>query len=403
MKNKLITKVVAPICLAGAIAIGGCEADQGFSIMKNYPSLRTENIEEVYSKDEKFCYSEPGIFGEQIIETCNYDCGEPEKVSIIPFSEWSYENKLSDLEKKAIEIVPSEKCEFVDFYKKRINGSIRDEVFSIEDLTFLNSLLGGYLNSEKKIPSDRKNYLRIEKEIREKILVNYPFLVEGIPSRTKMNLTYPAVQMLSQEEFQTMKDLGYDVGADFLLIKDLAEIYSDVRDKLTREKVDCGITNEFLKDTKNLFQDSLIKLEKENKWKKKRLSASILELGNSKLAFTEVKRGTIDDRLRTIIEKPDQTSLLTDNFLKQKEIPIRFPGWTLFFTIPFGLVGPFLRTCLLTNYVKRDYDGFDFVENLAGGVFGTLILDSLHPLVYPLRILGPIAFEPIRKIFDLRS
>ncbi|MCG2718684.1 MAG: hypothetical protein L6408_07620 [Nanoarchaeota archaeon] len=70
--------------------------------------------------------------------------------------------------------------------------------------------------------------------------------------------------------------------------------------------------------------------------------------------------------------------------------------------IIFGLCFPFLRTFLLTLYTKRKYDFGDTLGNFSNLFLGGLILDSLHPLVYPIRNFAlPFVTEPIRKIFKL--
>ena len=411
MKINYLTKAIATIGLAGSLALSGCvSSKENFPIMDNYPQLKSGLGEsENYSEKFEFCYSESNLASEQAFEICNYETEEPAQFSK-PVK--TYEDRLSDLEEKAIKVVPSGRCEFVYFCKSRINEAISDGTFTLDDLTALDIFLGGYLKADKEILQSKIPYTAIEEEIRKRILPNYPFLIEDNLSKRKINISYPALNQLSEEEFLVMKNLGYAEGKEKLLIKDLARIYEDIQKILEiknrdKNREDCGVSNDFLQKTKELFQSDLIKIDNHLKDSSlnKRISVSFIELLNPDIffGFGRNKKLKYDDTLRTIIGKPDNSNWLTNYSFSDIKLPMKFPTWTLLLTAPLGAIGPFLRSTLLSKYVKRKYDGIDLTENIINGLLGSIILDSLHPLVYPLRLGIPILFEPIRKLTGWRK
>ena len=69
-----------------------------------------------------------------------------------------------------------------------------------------------------------------------------------------------------------------------------------------------------------------------------------------------------------------------------------------------GFIIPYLRKKLVLHYVSREMDKVDGYGLLVSSSLGFVYLDSLHPLVYPLRLFGGFAItEPIRTAIGFRS
>ncbi|MCG2718688.1 MAG: hypothetical protein L6408_07640 [Nanoarchaeota archaeon] len=78
----------------------------------------------------------------------------------------------------------------------------------------------------------------------------------------------------------------------------------------------------------------------------------------------------------------------------------RFPLWAM---LPLSIGLSVLRRTVLRAYViKRKDDPVDVLEPIMLGIMGPMILDALHPVVFPLRnIAVPFIEEPLRKVFGL--
>jgi len=77
----------------------------------------------------------------------------------------------------------------------------------------------------------------------------------------------------------------------------------------------------------------------------------------------------------------------------------KIPMWVLAL---FGMGFPFVRTGLTTLYTKRSYDFLDGVGNICNATLGTLLIDTMHPLAFPIRMFAiPFITEPLRKILDI--
>ncbi|MBI4448213.1 hypothetical protein HY643_04475, partial [Candidatus Woesearchaeota archaeon] len=82
--------------------------------------------------------------------------------------------------------------------------------------------------------------------------------------------------------------------------------------------------------------------------------------------------------------------------VKQKypQLPSWAWGW-------FGLAFPPIRNMLLTKFLRGKSDpsyGQSFGAGIANGLAGVLVLDGIHPLVYPIRMFAtPLIIQPLRK------
>ena len=80
----------------------------------------------------------------------------------------------------------------------------------------------------------------------------------------------------------------------------------------------------------------------------------------------------------------------------------KLPGW---FNFLLGIAFPIATKLVVPKYwSKRETDISDVVSTTAATLIGTLGLDALHPLAYPIRLLYPIFLEePLRKAFGWKE
>ena len=332
-----------------------------------------------------------------------------------PTLEYSCENSCSD-ECAPFEIprknsVPTNKNEFKEFYVKAVVESVSDEVFDYRDVIMLNGLLEEYENQNKERTEENETRVKIVKpsdEIR-KLLTHYPGLVQT-KEKVVFGITYPSTQNLSLEEEKVLNNIGYENSSHKRLkIHDLVLAYDcfNIDGRVSLEKA--GISKvSFLKDKTLVQHRHLFESYLENFYKyendlvlKRRWTIGLGEAGLGALDYkvNQEDANTIGDSIEEVVvssgNKIHGTNTLTDG--SRWPIPMKFPTWSLLFTIPIGCAGPFVRTKLLNKYIRREYDPFDLVENLVNGMSSGILLNSLHPWVFPISILAPIAFEPIRK------
>jgi len=83
----------------------------------------------------------------------------------------------------------------------------------------------------------------------------------------------------------------------------------------------------------------------------------------------------------------------------------KIPGWFLS-SLGLGLVFPIMRNIVVKKYVKgketsgEEYGG-TIVAGAINGIAGMIVLDSLHPLVYPVRMITPLVFQPLFKLLKI--
>lgn len=73
--------------------------------------------------------------------------------------------------------------------------------------------------------------------------------------------------------------------------------------------------------------------------------------------------------------------------------------WPWWINAIFGGLFPLFRNGITAGFVRREFDEFDTFEGILESMFFTFLFDGIHPLVYPIRLLGtPFIFEPIRAL-----
>ena len=358
------------------------------------------------------CTSETEFYDGEI-GICNEDLKDYSK-SIIPKS---YLSKLENKEKLRGQELPIGRCSFVYYLQGKIRDSIKDEEFSVWDLEKVSILIGAYLRNNQEIENRGKIfgnilYITQKKIIDEQILTKYPFLIEDKKQTEGINLSYPAYKELSEEEFSILKNLGYVVGKNKLTLEDFVVIYQNLKSNLKKqedwEDKSCGISDEFLEKSRNLFLENLVATNEyqDHQFLKDRISMSIIELFNPAL-FSDIGFGNkqkIDSSVRKILNvKEDKDKLLVNyNLEKDRPIPMRLPPWTLLLSIPAGIFGPFVRHKVMKKWTKRETDAFDLTELVVGTFIGAIIADSI-PWVYPVRMIAPLFFEPVRKALGWKT
>ncbi|MCG2717945.1 MAG: hypothetical protein L6408_03815 [Nanoarchaeota archaeon] len=82
---------------------------------------------------------------------------------------------------------------------------------------------------------------------------------------------------------------------------------------------------------------------------------------------------------------------------------LKFPWWLGNILIGIGL--PVIRNMILKGYIKKDADGEEyagtFFAGLFNGIMGGVLIDGLHPLVMPARMLSPLLLQPIFKVLHI--
>lgn len=78
--------------------------------------------------------------------------------------------------------------------------------------------------------------------------------------------------------------------------------------------------------------------------------------------------------------------------------------WPWWINTLFGAIFPVFRNICTAKFVGRKLDEFDGIVSVLEPLAFSLALDGIHPLVYPIRLLGmPVLLEPLRKVTGART
>ncbi len=292
---------------------------------------------------------------------------------------------------------------------------------------------------ENDLSEYKKGLNQIFEKIRNNIMPYYPGLFGS--KNNKLNLIYSSNEELSARNNELLSQyineasaIFDDVGLDTLILSE----WNDTKDLTVRDLV---VFTDIIKSTqiKNINYTQSAKLTKLNnlpkelpdlkkhkevyenflwevkKWKEGRLtnkkftSVSILSLIEHKAITSECsdEADDIENIIKDYFGKDNSRykDIYVKNIGKQFPVKTKLPLWL---GITLGLCGPFITKALSIVYTGRknhygeiNYDSADGIEMTLNSLVGTIFLDGIHPLIFPLRILlTPIVTEKLRSLID---
>jgi|GEM_PF-3569897 len=323
MKNKLITKVVAPICLAGAIALSGCT-------VVDSPNQNEKEL--VY--EESFGANYCGM--DEFYDEENRICSE---------------DRIYDSESKPL----IEEVASMGDYENELLRICSKGLIKYDDVVKLNETA-----KRVKIISREENFSLITSEIERRIIDAY----------------------YNNSEIQT-KDLAMYIISSQKLKENSLERNEDVKVRLNTQ---IKLYGDYLK-----FAD---------KWKNKDYVTTDKYLRISSLASWEEAKDNSEVELNSFFEKRGGK---LENILEQFPVRVRCPKIPRWFWSTLGWLFPVVRniglTCWLTKNKPRTSRTLGgMFSGVVNSVAGNILLDGIHPLVFPIRMLAtPIIIQPILK------
>ncbi|MBI4447636.1 hypothetical protein HY643_01525 [Candidatus Woesearchaeota archaeon] len=311
-------------------------------------------------------------------------------------------------------------------YAQKLEEIAKDGVIRYKEAVELCGVLTPYFSGEikdedapKEVQSQVMSRSEMAKTIEEKIFKNYPGLISEKDDQRKINIVYPSNQLLKDEEKKILTDLvnnnpSYTTLSiikekDGLNITDLVRIYSELKDRETTETIQPGgpIVNFKDLNTKDIrLTYSLLKEYANETEEYKQKMSKFIGYGTLVDAVGAVDRGVKDDLIDAVRKQlQQQVNINISTRMNAMHIPKRgcIPWLPFYITIPLGIAAPIGRVIFMKRLAGRQLDLFDVTETTISTALGSLALDSLHPLVYPTRIIAPIFFEAIRKATGWRS
>lgn len=372
-------------------------------------------------------------------------------------TEYVSDKKLNEEEIKNLTNILEQKREILKSEYNKLEGSLDLEVYDIHKKIKQTEIRISELQEKKTYSPE--SFEKIKEDFDRQILSYYPSLIER-----NENIVYSSSERLDRESNDTMRELVRK--ADYYLQKHYSDKTLDpltrkweftLRDVVAFYKIlhegrePIKIAYEKIEEEKTKLEKKLEGLAKEyEKIEEQRMNLrsqlyalvresahvdSMIATNNNYLAIkagikefkqeygdltrymtfsiTSLDKFHADAgcglKKRNEVAENIQSHLLEEGFPDVKieglEDPVKtmFP-WPWWITVLFGAAFPLFRNLLTASFVRRKIDVLDATGPLFEVMFGTVFLDGLHPLIFPLRVFGlPFIIEPIRALTGWRD
>ncbi|MBU4501233.1 MAG: hypothetical protein KKA79_01475 [Nanoarchaeota archaeon] len=331
-------------------------------------------------------------------------------------------------------------------YEKSLKRTNKDYKLNSLEIEELHGKLSAYLEFKDKSVVEGADVSKPGKDLEEKVVVTGDDILAPVVRDFKLKILcdYPYIfsngYTISYDAFMVVKksdELRTIIGKaelltsgavpdslmhkkyydtrDLFRFNDFINLYNKQNIKITEHSKpqdsiftsELDLTDAQFKEINEIYNSYLDAREKEFSRAKKFWSVGVDQLDSkSKIGFLgdDYLTDEIRFNLKSALELQHYAATDVQGFYVAESFKNRFSdyhlggGWMFL----LGLGFPFLRTWLTTKYMRREYDFLDFGENMISTIGCGAVLDAIHPLIFPIRLVAiPFIMEPMRKIFNI--